>query len=277
MEEIVVYALIVALALTFVVSCAGLGWAAWRLEPPKDEPPPLPPPEKIEQKGPPTFDDRLRSVGIRVASCSEIGPEQYEYVIWTNSYGHEPPVGRTDGEWRYEYLFRPKPSMLGWIIALPASHNGTWPSLNNPISESQGHGGKCSYCGSSALYRFYEVVKREPNNHASDLGLVRLKMLVDTVCAGCGLVYEWPANGDDEIFGGLYVRSPNFLELLKTLEKQAGQPLYERRLRLIEAEFEKVDSHRALLMSERDNLRRRLDPGPETGYRDALPPAKEPA
>src|SRR5690242_8877165 len=74
-----------------------------RLPPPVESPPEAikPPP------GPPSFGQRLRRVGVRFANLEELGMGPDEYVI------HGAPETSD-----YDYLFKPKPHQLGWIVAV---------------------------------------------------------------------------------------------------------------------------------------------------------------
>lgn len=94
------------------------------------------------------------------------------------------------------------------------------------------------------MFRIYRIAKRAVPDGARDLGLVETHRLCDA-CKGCGLVQKWPTAKDPDLFDGLYVEHPNFLDLLAQLEKRGGRTALETRLRL--------------LRSERDALQPRLD------------------
>lgn len=180
------------------------------------ETPPAPEPPR-----PPTFWERLRAVGVRTASLEELGMGPDEYVI------------RTDEKRKYAYLFRPTPDMLGWIVALDTHY-----AMGLPYDASGARHERviCAHCREEkTMLRIYRIAKRAVPDGARDLGLVETRRTCD-ICKGCGLVNGWPSAKDPDLFDGLYVEHPNFLDLLTQLEKRGGRQALETRLRLLKAE-----------------------------------------
>lgn len=231
--------------------------------------PALPPPEPAplretsaapEPPRPPSFDERLRAVGIRLAALEELGLGPDEYVIWEDRKA-----------WKYERLFRPVPRMLGWVVALGSHHALGWPvdGMGRRFTDRQE---LCSFCRSDRTYRLYRIVKREVPPGAQDLGLVETRMLCD-VCAACGFIPGKPGPELDEVFGGLYLKLPNFKEILAELEKRKGGPMLEWRLRVLKEEHDALRPRADALADEIRRLEAEI-PHPELDPYRGTPLAK---
>lgn len=196
---------------------------------------------------PPSFEERLESVGIRVGGNAMSG-------------------GRTIVVADGRSLSAPTPEMLGMTAAVRCDETGRW---LDPHGGGWMGDGPCDYCDGAVLYRLYRVLKKKVPAGARDLGLVEVAKIGDA-CSSCGLLKDWPVTDDAEAFGDMYCRSRNFLALLEVFEKERGTTLHAQRLRLIEAEAERVDGRRAELFAEKARLQRQLAPPDTTPppYRD---------